>query len=158
MVYQKSNSQLMRISCVQIFNLASALVGMMVVDKLGRRKIFLISNIGMLTGQHCSLTLDWRLIICPAFSMWTVTTALFSQSGNVVAARGMFNSLHIRWCKLMIQLEQLLCRSFLYTFFSTTLRIRRCSCCTRLKFFLIIFAPKDLQSWSVAFFLSLNAV
>lgn len=56
---------------LQIFNLASALVGVMVVDKLGRRKIFLISNIGMLT----------------AFSMWTVTTALFSQSGNVVAAR-----------------------------------------------------------------------
>ncbi|KAG1758503.1 hypothetical protein EDD22DRAFT_189025 [Suillus occidentalis] len=56
---------------LQIFNLASALVGMMVVDKLGRRKIFLISNIGMLI----------------AFSLWTVTTALFSQSGNVVAAR-----------------------------------------------------------------------
>jgi hypothetical protein len=58
MVYQKPNSQLMRISRVQIFNLASALVGMMVVDKLGRRKIFLISNIGMLIGQYCSLTLD----------------------------------------------------------------------------------------------------
>ncbi|KAG1798105.1 general substrate transporter [Suillus plorans] len=56
---------------LQIFNLASALVGVMVVDKLGRRKTFLISNIGMLT----------------AFSMWTVTTALFSQSGNVAAAR-----------------------------------------------------------------------
>lgn len=56
---------------LQIFNLASALVGMMMVDKLGRRKVFLISNIGMLIS----------------FSMWTVTTALFSQSGNVVAAR-----------------------------------------------------------------------
>ncbi|KAG2341803.1 general substrate transporter [Suillus weaverae] len=56
---------------LQIFNLASALVGMMMVDKLGRRKVFLISNIGMLT----------------AFAMWTVTTALFSQSGNVAAAR-----------------------------------------------------------------------
>ncbi|KAG2142008.1 general substrate transporter [Suillus cothurnatus] len=56
---------------LQIFNLASALVGMMVVDKLGRRKIFLISNIGMLI----------------AFSMWTLTTALFNQSGNVVAAK-----------------------------------------------------------------------
>lgn len=57
--------------CLQIFNLASALVGMMMVDKLGRRKIFLISNIGMLI----------------AFSMWTITTALFSQFKNVVAAR-----------------------------------------------------------------------
>ncbi|KAG2365551.1 general substrate transporter [Suillus spraguei] len=57
--------------CLQIFNLASALVGTMMVDKLGRRKVFLISNIGMLI----------------AFSMWTVTTALFSQSRNVVAAR-----------------------------------------------------------------------
>ncbi|KAG1737263.1 general substrate transporter [Suillus lakei] len=54
---------------LQIFNLASALVGTMLVDKLGRRKVFLISNIGMLI----------------AFSMWTVTTALFSQSGNVAS-------------------------------------------------------------------------
>ncbi|KAG2133357.1 general substrate transporter [Suillus clintonianus] len=65
---------------LQICNLASALLGMMMVDKLGRRKVFLISNIGMLI----------------AFSMWTVTTAVFSQSGNVVAARGMFETMHIR--------------------------------------------------------------
>ncbi|KAG2141149.1 uncharacterized protein EDB93DRAFT_1160225 [Suillus bovinus] len=44
---------------------------MMVVDKSGRRKISLISNIGMLK----------------AFSMWTVAIALFSQSGNVVDAK-----------------------------------------------------------------------
>ncbi|KAG1744002.1 uncharacterized protein EDB91DRAFT_1124164 [Suillus paluster] len=56
---------------LQIFNLASALLGTMLADKLGRRKLFLISNIGMLI----------------AFSMWTVTTALFSQGGHVAAAR-----------------------------------------------------------------------
>ncbi|KAG1905045.1 general substrate transporter [Suillus fuscotomentosus] len=56
---------------LQIFNLASALVGVMIVDKVGRRKTFLISNIGMLT----------------AFAMWTVTTALFCESGDVAAAR-----------------------------------------------------------------------
>lgn len=56
---------------LQTFNLVSALVSMMMVDKLGRRRIFLISNVGMLI----------------AFAMWTVTTALFSQWGNVVAAR-----------------------------------------------------------------------
>jgi MFS family permease len=44
-------SQSMLISCVQVFNLASALLGTMLVDKLGRRKLFLISNIGMLIGQ-----------------------------------------------------------------------------------------------------------
>ncbi|KAH7915610.1 hypothetical protein BJ138DRAFT_1132510 [Hygrophoropsis aurantiaca] len=56
---------------LQIFNLASALLGAMLVDKLGRRKVFLISNIGMLID----------------FSMWTLTTALFNQSGNVAAAK-----------------------------------------------------------------------
>ncbi|KAG2048457.1 hypothetical protein BDR06DRAFT_991507 [Suillus hirtellus] len=56
---------------LQIFNLASALVGVMIVDKVGRRKTFLISNIGMLT----------------AFAMWTVTTALFCESGDVAAGR-----------------------------------------------------------------------
>ncbi|KAH7921039.1 general substrate transporter [Leucogyrophana mollusca] len=56
---------------LQIFNLASALLGAMLVDKLGRRKVFLISNIGMLID----------------FSMWTLTTALFNQSGNTAAAK-----------------------------------------------------------------------
>ncbi|KAG0698505.1 hypothetical protein DFH29DRAFT_983856 [Suillus ampliporus] len=37
---------------LQIFNLASAVLGTMLVDKLGRRKLFLISNIGMLIGQY----------------------------------------------------------------------------------------------------------
>ncbi|KAG1747246.1 uncharacterized protein EDB91DRAFT_1235971 [Suillus paluster] len=53
-----------------LFNFSSALLGTMLVDKLGRRKLFLISNIGMLI----------------VFSMWTVTTALFTQSGNIAAA------------------------------------------------------------------------
>ncbi|KAG0706797.1 general substrate transporter [Suillus ampliporus] len=57
---------------LQIFNFTSALLGTMLVDKLGRRKLFLISNIGMLI----------------VFSMWTVTTALFDQTGNTAAARG----------------------------------------------------------------------
>ncbi|KIJ62813.1 hypothetical protein HYDPIDRAFT_93346 [Hydnomerulius pinastri MD-312] len=56
---------------LQIFNLASAITGAMLVDKLGRRKVFIISNVGMLID----------------FSMWTLTTALFNQSGNVAAAK-----------------------------------------------------------------------
>ncbi|OAX39554.1 general substrate transporter [Rhizopogon vinicolor AM-OR11-026] len=55
---------------LQIFNLASALLGTMLVDKLGRRKLFLISNIGMLI----------------VFSMWTVTTVVFDATGNTAAA------------------------------------------------------------------------
>ncbi|KAJ8585741.1 general substrate transporter [Rhizopogon salebrosus TDB-379] len=56
---------------LQVFNLVSALMGTMFVDKLGRRKLFLISNVGMLI----------------VFSMWTVTTAMFSVSQSTAAAR-----------------------------------------------------------------------
>ncbi|EGN99259.1 hypothetical protein SERLA73DRAFT_55023 [Serpula lacrymans var. lacrymans S7.3] len=56
---------------LQVFNLISALSGAMLVDKIGRRKVFIISNIGMLVD----------------FSMWTLTTALFNTSGNSAAAK-----------------------------------------------------------------------
>ncbi|EIW84270.1 general substrate transporter [Coniophora puteana RWD-64-598 SS2] len=56
---------------LQVFNLASAICGALLVDKLGRRKVFLVSNIGMLI----------------AFSMWTLTTALFDVSQNAAAAK-----------------------------------------------------------------------
>ncbi|KAG2367842.1 general substrate transporter [Suillus spraguei] len=57
--------------CLQIFNLASALLGTMLVDKLGRRKLFLISNFGMLI----------------VFSMWTLTTALFHETKSTIAVK-----------------------------------------------------------------------
>ncbi|KAG2067618.1 general substrate transporter [Suillus decipiens] len=57
--------------CLQIFNFASALSSLMLVDKLGRRKLFLISNTGMLI----------------VFSMWTVTTALFNETRSTVAVQ-----------------------------------------------------------------------
>lgn len=56
---------------LQVFNFASALLGTMLVDKLGRRKLFLISNIGMLI----------------VFCVWTVTTALFEETGSTVAVK-----------------------------------------------------------------------
>ncbi|KAG2146187.1 uncharacterized protein EDB93DRAFT_1086637 [Suillus bovinus] len=57
--------------CLQVFNLASALLGTMFVDKVGRRKLFLTSNIGMLI----------------VFSMWTVTTAIFHETGSTAAVK-----------------------------------------------------------------------
>ncbi|KAG1750805.1 hypothetical protein EDB19DRAFT_1629015 [Suillus lakei] len=57
---------------LQVFNLGSALFGTMLVDKLGRRKLFLTSNIGMLI----------------VFSMWTIATALFNETGSAVAVKG----------------------------------------------------------------------
>ncbi|KAF9223402.1 general substrate transporter [Gyrodon lividus] len=56
---------------LQVFNLACAITGAMLVDKLGRRKVFIISNAGMLIG----------------FSMWTLATALFDKSGHSAAAQ-----------------------------------------------------------------------
>ncbi|KIJ14336.1 L-arabinose isomerase [Paxillus involutus ATCC 200175] len=56
---------------LQVFNLVCALTGAMLVDKLGRRNLFLISNAGMLI----------------TFSMWTLTTAMFDHSGTAAAAK-----------------------------------------------------------------------
>jgi len=36
----------------QIWNLAAAVTGALLVDKLGRRTLFLISNTGMLLGHY----------------------------------------------------------------------------------------------------------
>ncbi|KZP23824.1 general substrate transporter [Athelia psychrophila] len=56
---------------LQVWNLAFAMTGALLVDKVGRRPLFLISTIGMLA----------------TFSMWTLTTALFSARNNDAAAK-----------------------------------------------------------------------
>ncbi|VDB84795.1 unnamed protein product [Peniophora sp. CBMAI 1063] len=56
---------------LQVFNLISALTGAALVDKLGRRTIFIASNAGMLI----------------TFSAWTLTTALFNTIHSAHAAK-----------------------------------------------------------------------
>ena len=55
---------------LQVFNFVVAVCSAMLVDKVGRRPLFIISNAGMLV----------------AFTMWTLTTALFSTQNNSAAA------------------------------------------------------------------------
>jgi len=56
---------------LQIWNLVCAFGAALLVDKLGRRTLFIASNAGMLV----------------VFSMWTLTTALFSTLNNTDAAK-----------------------------------------------------------------------
>jgi len=56
---------------LQVWNLIVAVSAALLVDRLGRRLLFVTSNVGMLI----------------AFSMWTLTTALFQTEGNVPAAK-----------------------------------------------------------------------
>ncbi|KAH9850352.1 general substrate transporter [Lenzites betulinus] len=56
---------------LQIWNLIAATTGAMLVERLGRRTLFIISNVGMLID----------------FCAWTLTTALFNTTGNTIAAR-----------------------------------------------------------------------
>ncbi|TDL25883.1 general substrate transporter [Rickenella mellea] len=56
---------------LQIWNFFCAITAALLVDKLGRRTLFLASNTGMLI----------------AFSLWTLTTALFRTTGNTDAAK-----------------------------------------------------------------------
>ncbi|KAG9008361.1 hypothetical protein FRB94_013408 [Tulasnella sp. JGI-2019a] len=55
---------------LQIFNYAMAISTSFFVDRIGRRRLFLLSNTGMLV----------------VFVLWTVTSALFSETGSKVAA------------------------------------------------------------------------
>ncbi|KAJ3480655.1 hypothetical protein NLI96_g8199 [Meripilus lineatus] len=56
---------------LQVWNLVAAMTGALLVDKLGRRTLFIISNAGMLIDFGC----------------WTVTTALYNYLGITAAAR-----------------------------------------------------------------------
>jgi len=56
---------------LQVFNLSIALTAAMLVDWMGRRPLFIISNAGMII----------------AFGMWTVSEALFNALHNAAAAK-----------------------------------------------------------------------
>ncbi|KAF4597167.1 hypothetical protein EYR40_007618 [Pleurotus pulmonarius] len=56
---------------LQVFNFFIAITAAMLVDWVGRRTLFIASNAGMLI----------------TFSMWTLTTALFSELNNTAAAK-----------------------------------------------------------------------
>ncbi|KAI0784259.1 general substrate transporter [Abortiporus biennis] len=56
---------------LQVWNLIAAMTGAMLVDRLGRRTLFIISNVGMLID----------------FGAWTITTALYSSLGITSAAK-----------------------------------------------------------------------
>ncbi|KAG8969229.1 hypothetical protein FRC03_003754 [Tulasnella sp. 419] len=56
-------------ACLQLFNFIMAIGAALLVDKAGRRTLFLISNVGMVI----------------AFAMWTVTSALFQETGSKAA-------------------------------------------------------------------------
>ncbi|KAI0264422.1 general substrate transporter [Gloeopeniophorella convolvens] len=56
---------------LQVWNFAAALTGALLVDRLGRRTLFIVSNAGMLI----------------TFSVWTLTTALFNTIHTSAAAK-----------------------------------------------------------------------
>ncbi|KAI0684104.1 general substrate transporter [Cytidiella melzeri] len=56
---------------LQVWNLIAAMTGAMLIDKLGRRTLFIISNVGMLFD----------------FALWTITTALFNELHIAAAAK-----------------------------------------------------------------------
>ncbi|KAG8876102.1 hypothetical protein FRB97_004456 [Tulasnella sp. 331] len=55
---------------LQIFNFGMALASALIVERVGRRGLFIASNAGMLA----------------AFIVWTITSALFQETGSKVAA------------------------------------------------------------------------
>lgn len=104
-----------RLKCAcKVFNLISALTGAALVDKLGRRTIFIASNAGMLI----------------TFSAWTLTTALFNTIHSTHAAKGgrlcigHSPSRRFTYCRLLHQRPSL---SSSYSISSTTWPTLQCS-------------------------------
>lgn len=57
---------------LQVYNLATAYIGALVVDKAGRRTLFLTSAAGM----------------CASYAVWTACAATYAQSYTSVDANG----------------------------------------------------------------------
>ena len=67
------------------------MLGALMVDKLGRRTLFIISNVGMLLGMCLDRIGTRSFIEYPSdFGVWTLTTALFNALDDVKAAKGWF--------------------------------------------------------------------
>ena len=67
------------------------MTGAMLVDRLGRRTLFIISNAGMLVGELINYLYHniWHFSdISLVFGAWTVTTALYNTLGIKAAAKG----------------------------------------------------------------------
>lgn len=88
--YTSTNTKAVINGALQVFNLIAAMTGAMLVDKLGRRPLFIISNVGMLIGEQWLFdVLVEDLISCRIdFSCWTITTALFNELHIAAAAKG----------------------------------------------------------------------
>ena len=76
---------------LQVWNLFYAVTAALLVDKLGRRTLFIISNTGMLISTLSSILF---VSLCTdshpfqAFCMWNLTNALFQTKDNTNAAKG----------------------------------------------------------------------
>lgn len=75
---------------LQLFNFAMALTSALLVERIGRRGLFIASNAGMLAGWSFPSgqlpSSDSLGIPEKAFIVWTVTSALFQETGSKVAA------------------------------------------------------------------------
>jgi MFS family permease len=77
--YTDSVEQNLINGCLQIMNFIVALTMCFFVDKLGRRRLFLISTAGMLV----------------AFIVWTICSARYDEAGNRAAANSVIAMIYI---------------------------------------------------------------
>lgn len=77
--------------CFQLFNYFMAIGSAVLVDRIGRRTLFLISNCGMLVGEYAGSrfrrTCANKVVLATAFGLWTMLGALREETQSKIAGQ-----------------------------------------------------------------------
>lgn len=139
-------------SSFQIWNLLAVVIGGLLIKKVGRRTLFIVSSAGMLTCQYLqSFTTGGIMLMTSrtAFSVWSLTTSLFHTNSITVATNGWVEPSSDCTLLTISLFPQLPFHSFSYSIYSIMWLIRQCLSHIHRRFFPSPYEQRGLHSWFV---------
>lgn len=138
----------------QIWNLLAAVIGGLLIKRVGRRTLFIVSSAGMLTCQYLQPFTTGGIMLMTsrtAFSVWSLTTSLFHTNSITVATNGWLEPSSD--CTLLTIFlfppAQLPFRSFSYSIYSIMWLIPQCLSHIHWRSFPSPYEQRGLHSWFV---------